>query len=133
MGMQLLTLLDGTTLSATGGTTKTFTPTNETVVGGVKLIDAAVTDLRIRPYVIAKTVWPVLTPQGKYVGKVKMTINIVEPIIESDGTISLNSLKIERSTSPTYTAAQLLELEKKGAQLLFDADTAAFRSSGSLA
>lgn len=134
MGMQSMTLLAGATVSATGGTTQTLTPTNESVVGGIKLIDASVADMRIRPYVIAKCSWPTINPStGKYTGKVKHTLQYVEPVLETDGTISFQTIKIERSVTPSYAAASAVDLNKKGAQLLVDSDTTSFLATGSLA
>lgn len=134
MALSNLTLLVGGTCSATGGTSKSFTPDGQTVVNGIHVADSSEADLRIRPHVTFRTQVPKLDNNtGKFIGKEKRFINYVRPKLEADGTISNNYIKIEVGYSPSSTAAEKAELFASGSQLGFDADTLDFRNTGSLA
>jgi hypothetical protein len=54
------------------------------------------------------------------------------PKILADGSTEYNLIRIEREVHPESTAAEALELNIQGAQLLFDSEVLAFWSAGSL-
>lgn len=132
MGLQNMQILTGATLSATGGTAVSYTPDGKTIVNGLHLIDATVTDFRTRPRVTAKTKDPVLMQDGSYT-KDKRSITLVEPFIAADGNTYFNLIRIEREVHPETLAADSLDILKKGGQFCFDTDLTAFWASGSLA
>lgn len=84
MGLQNGTILDGATVSATGGTSKTLTTDGLQVTGGIHLIDASVTDYRTQPNITAKNKQPVLQADGYY-GKRKRTMSLAFPKVLSSG------------------------------------------------
>lgn len=134
MPLNGLTILVGGTCSATGGTSKTYSPDGLSVPQGLHVADMSETDMRIRPNITFRTSLPRFdAASGKYVGKEKRFITLTRPKLESDGTISNNYIRIEVGFSPSTTAAEKAELFVSGSQLCFDADTTDFRSGGSLA
>ena len=131
MGLANTSILAGATVSATGGTAVNYTPDGLAVKNGIHLIDASVSDFRIRPQVTAKTKNPTLLPDGSY-GKDHREILLVEPFVDSKGKTQFDFIRIERSMHPESSAAKGLDLLRKGAQLAIDADTASFWATGSL-
>lgn len=134
MSLVNLAILVGGTPSATGGTSKTYTPDGQSVPNGLHIADASETDFRIRPHMTFRTTVPKYNNNTlKYDGKEKRFMTLTRPKLEADGTISNNYIKIEIGFSPTSTAAEKAELAISGSQLLFDSDTTEFRNNGSLA
>lgn len=126
-----LTILAGATLSATGGTSKTYTPDGVTIVGGAHLSDASVTDFRVRPTISAKAKMPSLAPDGGWSkGKYSLTHSV--PMTTASGKVVFNLVRVELEVHPELSAADALELRNKGAQLLFDSDLTNFWQAGSL-
>lgn len=120
-------------ISASGGTARPLSVSGETIQNGIKLIDLAVTDMRIRPTLVLQTTLPSVSSDGKFVGRFKSKATYVEPFIQADGSISFDVLRIERSVSPERPAAQVAGFLVTGAQILTDSDFANFFSSGSVA
>lgn len=133
MGLQNLAILVNGVLAVSGGTSTSFAPTSETVQQGIKLINPAVADLRIRDFIVLKSSFPAVNSDGLFTGRFKQSLLRVRPKLKTDGTISFDSLRIERSVSAETTAVEALLLLNDGAQLLFDADTATFWATGSVA
>lgn len=132
MGLVNASILTGASISASGGTAVNYTPDGQSVPNGLHLIDAAVADFRLRPQLTFKTKNPTLMPDGSY-SKDRRTVVLVEPFVDSKGKTQFDLIRIEREVHPESPAAKALDLNKKGAQLLIDTDTAAFFASGSLA
>jgi len=132
MGLQNMQLLAGTTISATGGTAVTYSPDGRSVPNGIHVIDASVADFRVRPGVTFRTKDPVMLPDGSWT-KGKISILLVAPYIDTKGKAQSNLWRLEREIHPETPAADVVEIDKKGAQLISDADTLAFRTTGSLA
>lgn len=132
MPLESATLYAGTTNSCTGGTEFTLTPDGVTVANGLHLINAAVTDFRIRPTVTVKNKQPTLDGLGVY-GKDRKTITLVEPQILASGKTVFNLIRIEREVHPELSAASAKDLLDKASQMCYDTDFAQFWASGSLA
>jgi hypothetical protein len=126
-----LTILDGATVSATGGTGKTYTTDGTSVTGGIHLADASVADFRVRPNITAKVKMPTLQADGSYT-KMKVSAVHVVPQILASGKTVFNLVRTELEVHPELSAAACVELRNKGAQLLIDAETTNFWSAGSL-
>lgn len=132
MSVQNASINAGATISATGGTAVNYTPNGITIQNGVQLIDAAITDYRIRPTLTLKVKAPVLDKNMVY-SKDRKSMLLVEPILLASGKVVFNLLRIEREIHPETTAANALSFNTKGAQLLTDADFTNFWSAGSIA
>lgn len=132
MSVQNASINAGATISAAGGTAVNYTPNGITIQNGVQLIDAAITDYRIRPTLTLKVKAPVLGKDMVY-SKDRKSMLLVEPILLASGKVVFNLLRIEREVHPETTAANALSFNTKGAQLLADADFTNFWSAGSIA
>lgn len=119
-------------MTPTGGSDVTFTPDGQTVANGIHLADASQTDFRIRKNMTIKNKVPTQTASGVF-SKDKKSVTYVAPKILADGSVVYNLIRIEREVHPESTAAEALDLNMIGAQILSDADFATFFSSGSLA
>lgn len=132
MSVQNASILAGATITPSGGSAVSYTPNGQTIQNGIQLIDAAVTDYRIRPTLTLKVKNPVLDSQLVY-SKDRKSILLVEPILLASGKVVFNLIRIEREVHPETTAANTLGLNTKGAQLLTDADFTNFWAAGSTA
>lgn len=130
MGIQNMTLLDGATVSATGGTTQTFTPDGVTVPNGIHVADAANADFKTRENIVFRTKNPALV-NGEY-SKGKRWVTFVVPQVLTSGTIVFNLVRIEVEVHPDMASADFTDMLKKAAQLFVDTDLATFWSAGSL-
>lgn len=127
------TILDGATVSASGGSAKTFTVTGQKVNGGVFLIDASVTDYRTRPTMTAVSSQPTLMNDGKSFTKGKSTLCIAFPFSDAQGVQQYPCLRITLESHPEMSTANLAKLKNYAAQSLIDADFTSFWDTGSLA
>jgi len=125
-----LTLLTGATITPSGGTTQTFAPTGTNVSNGIEVSDVASTDYITQNRVQCKSKMPTYS-NGEY-SKMKCSATFLMPTVDSTGKTQFNLVRVEIEKHPEFTSADLLELKKKGAQLLTDADLDAFWSNGSL-
>jgi hypothetical protein len=121
-----------TAMTPTGGSDVTFNPDGTTVANGIHIADVAQTDYRIRRNATIKNKVPTLLADGTY-SKDKKSISFVAPKILANGNTVFNLIRIEREVHPESTAAEALDLNMIGAQLLSDADFTNFWSVGSLA
>lgn len=131
MALQNMQLLHGATVSATGGTAKTYSPDGRPIANGLHVIDASVEDFRVRPGVTFRVKDPVQLPDGSW-SKGKITMLYVKPSIDEFGKTHNNLWRLEREVHPELAAATVLEMDGIAAQLCSDADTTNFRSVGSL-
>lgn len=127
------TLLSGGTVSATGGTSKTFTEVGETIKNGVKVADFSVTDSRVRPTISCVNRPAVLNSLGKYVSKDKKTIRLVYPRLEADGSVTFPLREIRCEDSPSMSDAEKAIMNSYAAQILCDADFSQFILYGTTA
>lgn len=132
MGLKNMSLLTGAAVAATGGSALAFTDDGVTVANGVHLVVPADTDYQIRRSVTAKYRPPTFDQATAAYGKDKKSISLTKPLVLSTGKVVFNVIRVEREVHPSLTAAECLELNKLGAQLLVDADTDSFWAAGSL-
>lgn len=132
MGLKNMSLLSGATIAPSGGTALVFTDNGVTIQNGVQLVVPADTDYSVRRMATAKYRPPVVDVKTGVYGKDKKSISFVKPILLASGQVVFNTIRIEREVHPSLSAADCLDLNKIGAQLLFDADTDGFWATGSL-
>lgn len=125
-------LLSGATVSASGGTAKTFTELGETIKNGTKVGDLSVVDSRIRPTIVAVN-RPASMSLGKYISKDKRTIKLVIPKILADGSLAFNVREVRAEDHPETTDAEKAILNGYTAQLMFDTDFQQFLLYGATA
>jgi hypothetical protein len=131
MGLKTMSLLSGSTVSATGGSAVVFADDGVTIPNGVHLVVPGDTDYATRRSATAKYRPPVLNTAGEYT-KDKKYISITRPLTLASGKVVNNVLRVEREVHPELSAADAADLNKIAAQLLFDADLDAFWAAGSL-
>lgn len=131
MSLKNMTLLAGATLSASGGTSLVFADDSVTIPNGVHLIVPADADYQTRRQVTAKVRQPVRDPKTGTYGKDKKSMCHARPVVLTDGSICFETIRVEREMHPSSSAANAVELNKIGAQMLFDTDTDSFWAVGS--
>lgn len=120
------------TWTPAGGTATVFTSDGQSVPNGVHLIDAAVTDFRIRPQMTLKTKAPRLDNLGVY-SKGRRSCVVTIPKILASGKSVFPLIRIEIEDHPETTPAELAALISIGANFLLDSDFDQFRKVGSVA
>lgn len=132
MGLQSIGLLSGATLAASGGTAFTLTPM-ASPSEGFRVADASVADFRLRPTAYFKSSTPVQNRDGSF-SKDRRNVVFTVPLYDSVSEVYENGvIRIERVLPAFATPTNALHLNQVAAQLLFDADTATFWSTGSYA
>lgn len=126
------TLLLGGTVSATGGTSKSFTELGETIRNGVKVGDLSEVDSRIRPTIVCVN-RPAPMSGGVYTGKDKKTVRLVIPKLLADGSLTYNLREVRIEDHPETTAAEKNNLNSYTAQILSDTDFQNFLLYGTTA
>lgn len=122
---------DATGITVTAGTDQTFTSDGAPINSGIHLVDAGQTDYRIRRSMTVKVKQPVYNATTGY-SKDRKSITLTQPKILASGVTVFNVLRIEREVHPESTAAEALDINRVGAQLMSDADFDSFWSVGSL-
>lgn len=126
-------LLKTGAISATGGTSKTFTEVGETVKNGVKVSDLTITDARLRTTLTCINRPASLNSLGKYISKDKKTMKLVQPKLLADGTIAFNIRDIRIEDHPETTDAEKADMNSYAAQCFFDSDFQQFVLNGATA
>lgn len=132
MGLKTMSLLAGATVAASGGSALAFAEDGVSIQNGLHLIVPSDSDYQTRRQVTIKNRQPSLDAKTGVYGKDKKSISLALPIVLADGRVVFNTIRIEREVHPSLSAANALELNKLGAQLLSDADTVDFWATGSL-
>lgn len=132
MGLKSMSLLAAATVAASGGSALVFADDGVTIPNGLHLIVPADADYQTRRQVTVKYRQPSLDAKTGAYGKDKKSICLALPVVLASGQVVFNTVRIEREVHPSLTAAQCLELNKLGAQLLTDVDVDAFWATGSL-
>lgn len=132
MGLKNMSLLASATVSASGGTALVFAEDGVTIQNGVHLVVPADADYQTRRQVTAKYRQPTLDPKTGSYSKDKKSISLSKPTVLSDGRVVFNTIRIEREVHPSLSAAECVELNKLGAQMLSDSDLDNFWASGAL-
>ena len=125
------TLLSGATVSAAGGSSKTFSVVGETIKNGIKVMDTSVTDARLRPTLTCIN-RPAQMSAGVYISKDKKTMKLVSPKVIASGAIVYNVREVRIEDHPETTDAERDILDGYTAQLMFDSDFTAFRRYGAV-
>lgn len=132
MSVKNCSILNGATVTATGGTAVTYSPDSQPVVGGIHQIDVAATDYRTMSTMVTKVRQPVYDKsKGLYTLRGKKHLTITFPFILASGVIEFPLIRIEVEDHPEWPAADKLEAQKRGAQVLIDTDFTNFWSVGS--
>lgn len=121
------------TISISGGTAVTLTSNGMTVKNGIQLIDAAVTDFRIRPVLTVQSTPPALDKATGKWSKGKKSISITTPKILADGTQEFPNITVTLKDHPENSTVELQKLREWAIQALQDADFSNFWSAGSVA
>lgn len=119
-----------TAIVVTAGTDMTFTVDGLPVANGIHLSNAAQADFRLRENVTVKYRAPVQNPDKSW-KKGKWSMSYTEPSVDVNGVMTYDVGRIEVELSPTSAAAVGVNIRRMLAQLLTDADTDNFYSSGS--
>jgi len=130
MALKNMSLLASATLSASGGSALAFAEDGISITNGVHLIVPADTDYQTRRSATVKYRPPTLNAKTGAMGKDKKSICYAQPVILTDGSVVFNTLRIEREVHPSTSAANCTEMNKVGAQMLFDTDTDGFWATG---
>lgn len=129
MGIQTATLLEGATVSATGGTVRTLAPISASSGQATMFVDSD-TSLVSRRTIVATVKQPKrvagANSEGVQFTQARSRIVVRYPKVLANGYVTINSVTIEVSTDVETTAAERHELRNVGAQLLFDADFTSF-------
>lgn len=132
MGLKSMSLLSGATVSASGGSALAFAEDGVSITNGIHMIVPADANYQTRRQLTAKVKQPTLDVKTGAYGKDKKSISLALPIVLTDGRVVFNTIRIEREVHPSLAAADALELNKLGAQLLTDSDVTDFWATGSL-
>lgn len=133
MPLNGLTIADGaTSIAATGGTTKTFTPDGQSVFNGIHVADMSQADFRLRPHVSFKNRNPQRLASGAY-GKGKRDTIYTEPWLNaSTGEVLFVTIRTIVEFAPEIPAATVKNARFKAAQLQFVASTENFNAAGDI-
>lgn len=121
-----------TAMTPTGGSDITLNEDGVSINNGLHVSVTADADYRTRRNLTVKYKLPTYAQDGEY-SKDKKSMVFVQPQILASGKTVYNLIRIEREVHPECTAADALDLNMIGAQLLTDSDYTAFWSGGSLA
>lgn len=133
MALNGSTVLNGATISATGGTTITFGVSGKDVPNGVEIVDVGATDYTVRTSATFKVKMPNYNSVTGTWSKGKREIVLVKPKILASGALVFPLCRIDVEDHPEMSAAEALELRKEAAQLLTDSDFDLFFTTGSKA
>lgn len=133
MGLKNMSLIEApSAISVTGGQPLVFAEDGQTIPNGVHLVCPNDPDYQTRRQATVKYRPPTLDAKTGVYGKDKKSISLAFPQVLSNGAVVFNTIRIEREVHPSYSATDCDYLTKLGAQLLFDADVAAFWATGAL-
>lgn len=131
MALKNMSLLASATVAASGGSALVFADNGVTIPNGVQVVVPADTDYQTRRQVTFKYRPPTIDPKTGVYGKDKKSSTYVRPRVLTTGQVVFETIRIEREMHPVATAADCVEMNKIGAQLLVDTDTDAFWATGS--
>lgn len=127
------TILAGATVSASGGTSKTYTENGLKVQGGKQVVDTSQTDGRIRPTItVRSTPGQYNAAAGKYSND-RAESAVTDPYVMADGSIDFPTFRIIYTGNREISAAHLETLKSKAAQTIIDADFAGLWAGGATA
>lgn len=133
MGLKNMSLIAApTSITPAGGTALVFAEDGVTISNGLHLIVPSDDDYQTRRVVTIKNRPPTLDPKTGSYSKDKKSMSLAKPLVLADGRVIFNTIRLERETHPSLSAADALELNNLGAQMLTDPDVVNFWATGSL-
>lgn len=133
MGLKNMSLIAApTSITPAGGTALDFAEDGVTISNGLHLIVPSDDDYQTRRVVTIKNRPPTLDPKTGSYSKDKKSMSLAKPLVLADGRVIFNTIRLERETHPSLSAADALELNNLGAQMLTDPDVVNFWATGSL-
>lgn len=122
-------------LSVAGGVDVTFTSDGQDIVNGMHFIDASIADFRVRSQLTAKVKQPSMVNIGGIatLSKDKRSLLYIQPFVDTKGALHYPLIRIEREMHPDMTQDAMLEFNRRGAQMLFNANFTNFWALGSVA
>lgn len=133
MSLQNASVLNGATLSATGGTALNLVVAGQTIPNGLLLHDTSNTDARLWPSVTCVNRPPTYNQSTDTWSKGKRTVKLVVPKILANGKIGYPLAETRIEDFPEMTTAEKIFLLSIMSQILgIDADFSSFVLTGSL-
>jgi hypothetical protein len=120
-----------TSFAPTGGTSVTLSTTGQTIANGVQVADMAVADFRVRPTITFKNRVATLQADGTW-SKSKLDYTIVVPKVLASGKMAFPVARGSLECHPEMTAAEVTKLIQWSCQIWYDADFAAFLTTGAV-
>lgn len=134
MSLKDMTLQGGTPdITVANGDPIAFAPDGVTVTNGLHLVCTSDEDFSTRRSLTIKNRPATYDAKTGRYGKDKKTMTLVHPYVLADGSTVFCTFRIEREVHPLRGASVVADMNLLVAQLLIDADTAGFWSTGSLA
>jgi hypothetical protein len=132
MGLKEMSLLTGATVAASGGSALTFAEDGVRVANGIHLIVPSDENYVTRRSATVKYRPPTFDQVTGSYSKDKKSISLTRPVQLENGRMVFCVIRVEREVHPELAASEVLELNKLAAQMLVDADAAAFWATGAL-
>lgn len=133
MGLKNMSLIaTPTSITAAGGTALVFAEDGVTIANGLHLFATSDTDYTTRRVVTIKNRPATLDAKTGSWSKDKKSMSLAKPVVLADGRTVFCTLRLEREAHPSLSAADALELNNLGAQLLTDPDVASFWANGNM-
>lgn len=133
MPLRGLTISDAaTSLSVTGGTSKTFTESSVVVPGGVNVADFAEANFLLRRHITFRNRNPQKQSDGTF-SKAKRSFVFTTPVDAGGGKIDYLVTRVETEIPVSASASIEANHRKNVAQLHFDADVENFNALGTTA
>jgi len=123
MPISSLSLLEGATITPTGGSALAFKPMFNPQGGSVKVTCSTDTDLRTRRTIDVSVKEPKVSvgaPNGYTQARVASYAKV--PFTLDNGSVTTCTVKCELAYDSEMTQAEILELRKLGAQIFIDGD-----------
>lgn len=114
----------GATVTATGGTAKTFSTTGQKVNGGQQVVDVSNTDVKTRLSITAKSIPAQVGSDGKWTNS-KAEVVVTQPKVLASGVQKFPNVRITLTDHPEMTQSEIDNLMGLAAQVCVDADFAA--------
>lgn len=111
----------GATVSATGGTAKTFSTTGQKVNGGQQVVDASNTDVKTRLSITVKSIPAQVGSDGQWTNS-KAEVVVSQPKVLANGTQKFPNVRIILTDHPEMTQTEIDNLMGLAGQVCTDSD-----------
>lgn len=120
-----------TSVAPSGGTALAFVDDGVTIPNGVHLVAPSTANAAVRENITFRMKpASLVSSTGEFTKNVR-SCSLTIPVLLASGKVVNNTLRVERQTHPETTAANEIDMNRIGAQLLVDADTENFWAFGS--